>query len=203
MLSVLVIYQAGLHASKHDHVINALSPLHVRISTCSLAGDAMAIGQPLEQEIEVLLAKTDHIIIAGVSLTLLKQLDDLDDSSPLTALILYGLAIGISVSAVRDAIDPRAYLASKGTPTFQISRRLDQRLQALRALGIDLLSLHELKQRYAAPLKTRHSIVTLKDVQTACARGTSLDQLQGHFTPAAQDWLREQGLSRHSSGDAS
>lgn len=202
MLSVLVIYQAGLHASKHEGVVDILTPLQVHLSTCSLAEDASALGQPLEQEIEALLAQTDHIVIAGASLTLLKQLDELDDSSPLAAIILYGLAIGIRVQAVRETIDPRTYLTPKGMPSFHINKRLDQRLQTIQTLGIDILSLHELQQRYAAPHHTCQGIVTLKDVQTAWTRG-AVEQLQGHFTPAAQDWLHEQGLSRHLLGNAS
>ena len=196
MPSVLVIYQAGLHASKHNQAIEILSSLHIQISTCSITSNATE--QPLEPELEALLARTDHIIITGVSLALLKQLDELDDSNPLAALVLYGLSIGMSVSAIHEAIDPRAYLATKGTPSFKISKRIDQRLHAIQALGIDILPLCDLKQRIASPLKDQQNIITLKDVQTASMRGIYIEQLKGHLTPAAQDWLHEQHQLRQS-----
>ncbi|WP_208226927.1 hypothetical protein [Brenneria izadpanahii] len=194
MSSVLVIYQRGLHARGLDRILSTLGQLPVRLSTCTFEEEANQ-SQPLEQDIEALLARTDRIVIAGVPLNFLRRTIDLDDRNPLSAVVLYALAMGIAVSAVREAIDPRLYLPHKGQSSVQFGRRIDELLSELASLGIHIAPESALASFGARRLD--QGIVTLKDVQQAAAQGGGeLENLGGRFTPAARDWLREYALQQ-------
>ncbi|MCG8708015.1 hypothetical protein JHU04_001216 [Brenneria sp. 4F2] len=192
MSSVLVIYQQGLHARGLARILSALGRLPVRLSTCTFEQETDR-PQPLEQDIEALLARTDRLVIAGATLNLLRQTVELDDRRPLCALVLYALAMGIAVSAVRETIDPRLYLPLKGQSSVQFGRRIDELLSELASLGIDIVPESALASMDGC--RPAQAIVTLKDVQQAAAQGDPISaSFGGRFTPAAKDWLREYAL---------
>ncbi len=188
MTSVLVIYQDGFHAAHVESVLAELRRQPVRLRTCRWQGDASPWSM-LEPEIGDLMEDVDCAIIAGMPLHVLSRITGLDDSHPLSAIVIYCLAAGQEVVAVTEGVDPRAYALATSPPGWRMTQLLDERMRGLAALGVRLVAKGDLGP---AVTRTRRRVVTLKDVRQAARSGEiSDDGGEGILTPLAKDWLRD------------
>ncbi len=188
MISVLVVYQEGFHAARVESVLEGLGRQPVRLRACRWEGDAPTCPV-IEPGILGLIEDIDCTVIAGLPLHVLSGIAGLDDSHPLAAIVIYCLAAGKKVVAVKEGIDPRAYLPAENLPKWRMAQRLDERMRELEALGVVLVAEGDLGPVVTG---TRRRIVTLQDIRQADARGEALaDDRQGVLTPLARDWMRD------------
>lgn len=197
---MLVIYKNGKRAAllakkTAEKLLNNGIP--VRICTDGCDGEAVFSGNPVPagkvmpdaDDIAALLSGVCRVVIASLPLYILSKVSELDDSEPLSNVIISALCAGIPVEAVDSGLYPSAF-NEKLCPAG-LSALLNERFQKLCAAGIKIVSENsENSEVKNQPSKRR--VITAADVLAADSAGRKLKIGNGDIvTPMAMDLIKE------------
>lgn len=191
---VLVIYKsckssACLAKKVTEKLLDSGVP--VRICTDNCDESTMFSGNPLPDadDTDALLSNICRVVIASLPLWIIKKVSELDDSEPLSNVIISALCAGIPVEAVDSGLYPPAFnekLCPQG-----LSALLNERFQKVSVVGINIISQDtENSDNQDKPLKRR--VITAGDVFAETSAGREFKIRNGDIiTPMAMDLIKE------------
>lgn len=191
---VLVIYKnsrstALLAKSAVEKLL--YSGIPVRVCTDGCDGGTVFPGNPLPDadNTGALLEGVCRVVIASLPLFILKKVLELDDSEPLSNVILSALCAGIPVEAVDSGLYPPTF-NEKLCPSGLLSL-LNERFQKLSAAGIKIVKANSEDGKSCGEVSKRR-VITADDILAAKSAGRELKIESGDIvTPMAMDLIKE------------